>query len=303
MKTCILTIACVLVVCLLLGALCYVEFGTVNFVRLGLALSNLTGSDGVYQISEGIWLSGSADAFRDYLTAEGYRLVTDDQMGSRIPVEKDGLRDYVFWSVNGMYHKWTWETRSEPAPARPDAPAVLYYPESATGAAYFYPQAETQVTARMDSRPRFSYPAYGDGWHITARPAGTLVGENGLEYDSLYWEREFSEGLPMEKGFCVSGGETAPFLEDALQKLGLSRREAGDFLRHWLPQMEGNAWNLICFHTNTSALHVSPTLGTHIRVFMVWKPLEEAVEIAPQDLTAPERTGFTVVEWGGSEIK
>ena len=27
------------------------------------------------------------------------------------------------------------------------------------------------------------------------------------------------------------------------------------------------------------------------------------VDIPPQELTAPSRTGFTVVEWGGTEIK
>ena len=30
--------------------------------------------------------------------------------------------------------------------------------------------------------------------------------------------------------------------------------------------------------------------------------MEEPVEVAPQGLTAPERTGFTVVEWGGAEV-
>ena len=36
---------------------------------------------------------------------------------------------------------------------------------------------------------------------------------------------------------------------------------------------------------------------------MAWKPLTSAVEISPQPLTAPERTGFTAVEWGGAECK
>ena len=38
MKYWIIAIASVLAVCLLLGMLCYVEFGTFNFVRLGMAL-------------------------------------------------------------------------------------------------------------------------------------------------------------------------------------------------------------------------------------------------------------------------
>ena len=38
MKTWIITIAAVLVVCLLLSFLCYAEFGSFNFVRVGLHL-------------------------------------------------------------------------------------------------------------------------------------------------------------------------------------------------------------------------------------------------------------------------
>lgn len=39
-----------------------------------------------------------------------------------------------------------------------------------------------------------------------------------------------------------------------------------------------------------------------IRVFMAWQKSDAFVEIAEQVLTAPERRGFTVVEWGGTEI-
>ena len=41
---------------------------------------------------------------------------------------------------------------------------------------------------------------------------------------------------------------------------------------------------------------------TVLRVFMAWQPLTEAVEMEPQTLTAPARTGFTVVEWGGCQV-
>jgi endoglucanase len=36
---------------------------------------------------------------------------------------------------------------------------------------------------------------------------------------------------------------------------------------------------------------------------MVYVPLEEAMDIEPQQLETFERKGFIVVEWGGSEIK
>ena len=70
--------------------------------------------------------------------------------------------------------------------------------------------------------------------------------------------------------------------------------------------MEANPYNLIAFqttaHTDHARLTVVPAPDTVLRVFMAWKPLERPVELPPQTLTAPERTGFTLVEWGGAEL-
>lgn len=174
---------------------------------------------------------------------------------------------------------------------------------------YLYPEEVTEVTVQLDYAGELTcvYPAYGDGWHVTAHPDGTLVDEKGMEYNYLYWEGSAVDGYTMDEGFCVAGGDTAAFLEEALAKLDLNRREANEFIVYWLPLMEDNPYNLICFqtdaYTEAAKLTVSPAPDTMIRVFMSWKALEEPVEIKPQTLTAPERVGFTVVEWGGSEVK
>ena len=71
--------------------------------------------------------------------------------------------------------------------------------------------------------------------------------------------------------------------------------------------MKDNTYNVICFqttqYTNHSKLLVTPQPDCMIRVFMSWYGSDEYVELEPQSLQASERTGFTVVEWGGSEIK
>ena len=71
--------------------------------------------------------------------------------------------------------------------------------------------------------------------------------------------------------------------------------------------MEQNPYNIISFqtdiYTDAAQLNVNPAPDTLIRVFMAWKASETAVDLPEQELTAPERNGFTVVEWGGTEMK
>ncbi len=173
---------------------------------------------------------------------------------------------------------------------------------------YLYPQQEEQVSVRLlyDGTLTCTYPEYGTGWNVTARPDGTLLDANGLSYSYLYWEGLSSYPFDFSEGFCVPGEETAAFLEDALQKQGLSRREANEFIVYWLPMMQENPYNLISFQTEAYTQHaeldITPKPDTVIRVYMAWKPMQEPVDIPAQTFDAPERTGFTVVEWGGSKL-
>ncbi|MCR5306728.1 MAG: hypothetical protein K6E36_09535 [Oscillospiraceae bacterium] len=71
--------------------------------------------------------------------------------------------------------------------------------------------------------------------------------------------------------------------------------------------MEHHAYNLIAFqdkaYTDSAKLTVTPAPDSECRIFMAYIPLEEAVEIEPQQLETFERTGFAVVEWGGAEVR
>ncbi len=173
---------------------------------------------------------------------------------------------------------------------------------------YLYPEDVTDVTVKLDYSGTLTatYPKYTDGWRVTASPDGTLTDASGREYYCLYWEGEDDTAYDLSKGFVVKGEDTAEFLEDALAKLGLTEREANEFIIYWLPRMETNEYNLISFqsevYTDSAVLDIEPASDTLIRVFMAWKGVDAPVEIEPQELTAPERTGFTVVEWGGTQI-
>ena len=173
---------------------------------------------------------------------------------------------------------------------------------------YLYPEEETEVSVKLniDGDLTCTYPAYNGGWKVTAAPDGTLIDQNGQTYNYLYWEGETQTQWDMTKGFCVKGEDTAAFLEQALEKLGLNRKEANEFIVYWLPQMERNPYNIIAFqtdaYTKTAQLQIDPAPDTLIRVFMTWQGTENYVNLEAQELTAPQRTGFTVVEWGASEV-
>ena len=96
-------------------------------------------------------------------------------------------------------------------------------------------------------------------------------------------------------------------MEQSLAKLGLNRKEANEFIVYWLPLMEQNPYNIIQFqterYTDAAQLMIDPTPDTVIRVFMTFQAAQKYVEIEPQELTAPERQGFTVVEWGGAQTQ
>ena len=71
--------------------------------------------------------------------------------------------------------------------------------------------------------------------------------------------------------------------------------------------MENNPYNLITFqqeiYTEYAQLDITPAPDSMLSVFMAYKHLKEYVEVAEPEIETFERAGFTVVEWGGTEVK
>ncbi|MBQ3414239.1 MAG: hypothetical protein IJH39_02605 [Clostridia bacterium] len=176
---------------------------------------------------------------------------------------------------------------------------------------YLYPTQTTEVEVKLGNPEKLSctYPQYEDSWKIIANPNGNLKDiETGRNLYALYWEgKEFSKNTNMEEGFCVKGEDTARFLEEKLEILGLTPREAEEFIIYWLPKMENNKYNYIRFETieeqnSAMPLEITPKPDSVIRIMMDWKSLNEKIEVKEQELQKTERTGFVAVEWGGSEL-
>ena len=176
---------------------------------------------------------------------------------------------------------------------------------------YIYPEEETKVSVKLLEPEKLTttYPKYKGKWNVIARPNGDLQDiETGRNLYALYWEGKNTKKIDFETGFCIKGEDSISFLEEKLEILGLNEREAEEFIVYWLPKMEHNQYNLIRFETmkeinENMPLEITPQPKTLIRVMMDFKPVNEKVDIPEQVLEKAERVGYTVVEWGGTEVK
>jgi len=174
---------------------------------------------------------------------------------------------------------------------------------------YLYPTEETEVNVSLDIKNgnlTCIYPKYENSWSVTAKPDGTLYDQDGNEYYCLYWEANQNIEYDMSKGFVVKGEDTAEFLREKLLYMGLTPKEANEFIIYWLPKMEVNSYNLITFqddeYTDNAVLNITPKPDSLLRIFMVYQPLDQPIQIEEQELSTFERDGFTVVEWVGTEL-
>lgn len=176
---------------------------------------------------------------------------------------------------------------------------------------YLYPKEKTDISVNLKFNGKITclYPKYNKDktWEVTAYPDGKIINKlDNREYSYLYWEGMSDKKFDLSKGFVIKGEDTAEFLQEELKYLGLTSRESDDFITYWLPKMNQNKYNLISFqqqdYTDMAKLNISPSPDSILRIFMVFKPLDNEIEVQKQELETFDREGFTVVEWGGTEI-
>lgn len=179
---------------------------------------------------------------------------------------------------------------------------------------YLYPKKEQDVYVKLDYQGDIfaHYPDYDyklGGWKVKAFPDGRIINfTDNKEYSYLFWEGESKEKVDwdLSKGFVVKGNETKEFLQKTLSKIGLTPKEYNEFIVYWYPIMQENEYNLIHFaeeqYTEIAPLKISPKPDCMLRVFMVFKPLDEPIKVLEQEFESFERKGFSVIEWGGAKI-
>ena len=180
---------------------------------------------------------------------------------------------------------------------------------------YLYPETKKNIKVQLDYKWEIiaDYPEYDyeiKGWEVEVYPDSRVVDlKDWKEYSYIFWEwiPEESIDWDLNKWFIVEWKDSREFLQEKLSEIWMAPKEYNEFIVFWYPIMMNNKYNLIHFawekYTDHAPLEITPKPDSILRVFMIMKALDEKIEIEEQKLEKFERKGFTVIEWGGSELK
>jgi hypothetical protein len=182
-----------------------------------------------------------------------------------------------------------------------DKPIIYLYPEEKTNA-----KVEVDVNGSLS----FTYPEYKDAWEVTANPDGSIIHE-GNEYNYLFWEGRTHlnrSDINTKSGYIISGDDVVSFLEKILNEAGFSSKERADFITYWGPRMIQYDRMFVRFDQNEqckqfATLKVEPKPDHINQFYMTWFEIDEEFKTGPQIIEPINRDGFSVLEWGGQEIR
>ena len=243
----------------------------------------------------------------------------DKPQNFRIRVKLENVNNPVLDGVIPSDFLYTDDPPPHPAACSPTAGYYCVGPVDNFGAfvsgkpvVYLYPTEKTDVSVKVTTKKiTESIPAYNDGWNVTAHPDGTIINNDGQIYPYLFWEGpSYKPKVDRSQGFVVETENVESFLAEKLTAQGLLPKEYDEFIEFWAPRMKSKDYVYVYFmpqadYDELIPMDISPQPDTIIRTYMLFKSLDEKIEVEAQKLSAPKRVGFTVVEWGGdlSELK
>ena len=191
-------------------------------------------------------------------------------------------------------------------------------------AVYLYPDKEMVVNVKVSINNGFLtytdplYPA-NQGWNVLALPTGDLhyLGKNlasskgVINYPTgvfpyLYYEGKIKDETITKPttGFVKPYDQLSNFFNEILPKLGLNTKESSEFKSYWLNALPKSPYYFIGIIpqeqlNQNEPLTITPQQDTMIRVRLYFQQLDQPISIKPPVMQTPQRSGFTVVDWGG----
>jgi hypothetical protein len=184
-----------------------------------------------------------------------------------------------------------------------------------------YLYSDTPLKAEVKIVPKgeftFTYPRHEDGWSIDIQSNSDLVDlRSNKEFPYLFWEAEtqdlfFDFTEKQMEGWVIKTDTCISFLENQLTALGLNEVEQTDFITFWAPILSRNQYAVVQFLLDDAYEHkiaeieITPQPDAMRRVYLLMAPLDNAflgLNVVPQKFELFQRKGFTVLEWGGTEL-
>lgn len=148
-------------------------------------------------------------------------------------------------------------------------------------------------------------PVYQNGWHIDVLGDGKILWKQ-QEFEILFYESLTDKLLNQYKtGWYISYEEREESLKSVLELYQFNEQETNDFMEFWLEKLEKNQ-NYMMYPQETDCvdcqmpMNISPMPDSIRRIWFGFEKVDDAKEnvLEPKVLEI-ERSGFTVVEWGG----
>ncbi len=169
-------------------------------------------------------------------------------------------------------------------------------------AVYLYPEQDSIVNVKLDVNGKIikDIPPYNNGWRVFVTKEGIIEDK----YDYLFYEAELKRITLTNKGWVVKYSELESWFDTNLRELGLNNKEIFQFKEYWLERLpESNYYEIKLFDNDflkdNMNLIITPEPDSIIRLNFNFKPLNKITRIKEPTIITPQRTGFTVVEWGG----
>lgn len=176
---------------------------------------------------------------------------------------------------------------------------------------YLYPEQNTLVNVQVKTAGKVvvSDPLYpAGGWQrVLAHPNGTLDYQ-GKSYTELFYETESSSLSAPQEGIIIPTQNLEEKLREEITLLGLTKvNEQQEFLDWWVPRLQALHSPYILFSVLDASekarvdnVEILPKPDTFTDFIAYFKPLQKIENVEPLVITpAPQRLGFTAIEWGG----
>jgi hypothetical protein len=239
---------------------------------------------------------------------------------SVVTIKKYGLNDIIFISSSAQLnqHRIVISAEMMEAPKIISLKPVIY--------AYSEVPITFDLTIIPTGKFTFTYPQINvnNTWvGMQTDQNGKLTDAQGKVFPYLFWEsvnqpNAFAYKREQNKwlGSVVEQKDLVAFLERKLTELGLTAIEQTDFITFWGPRMTHYSACFVQFlvdeeYDQVASLTCSPAPQSSRRVYLLYTGMETTSSQAQfiqqhaveQHFPAFERKGFTLLEWGGSELE